>query len=129
MAMNRRKFFSRILSSLGIVAAVPIMAEEKRSVLIQKSPVAGFQFHAGEEIWPSLTVGERLNLVREPCNPHDENAVAVYFQGEQLGYVPRSENAAVAQMMDRGERVEARVERLSVDEDPWNRIGISISLV
>ncbi len=127
--MNRRKFFARLLSSLGIVAAAPIMADEKRSILIQESPVAGFQFHEGEAIWSSLNAGAKLSLVREPFNPHDENAVAIYFRDEQLGYVPRSENVAVAQMMDRGERLQARIERLSVDEDPWNRIAISVSLM
>ena len=126
--MNRRKFFTRLLSSLGIIAAAPGIADAKRPVLVQESSVAGFQFHSGEMIWPSLNVGARLKLVRESSNPNDDNAVAVYFQNEQLGYVPRSQNAAIAQMLDRGESLEARIERLSVDEDPWSRIRISISL-
>ena len=127
--MNRRNFFTRLLGSLGIIAAAPGIADAKRPVLIQESPVAGFQFHSGEMIWSSLNVGARLKLARESSNPNDDNAVAVFFQNEQLGYVPRSENAAIAQLLDRGERLTARIERLSVDEDPWNRIGISISLV
>ena len=127
--MNRRKFFTRLLSSLGIIAAAPGIADAKQSVLVQESPVAGFQFHSGEMIWPSLNVGARLKLVRDPSNTNDDNAVAVYFQNEQLGYVPRSENAAIAQMLDRGESLEARISRLLMQEDPWERVRFTVYLV
>ena len=126
--MNRRKFFTRLLSSLGIIAAAPGIADAKRSVLIQDSPLAGFPFYAGELILPSLSVGDELRLVRELSNVHDSNAVAVYFHDEQLGYVPRVENTAVAQMLDRGERLEARISELSA-EDAWEQIRFTVSLI
>jgi hypothetical protein len=127
--MERRTFFTRLFGSLGLIAASPAATAAARTVLIQESPIAGFQFHHGEAVWSSLRVGQLLDLVREPSNPHDRDAVAVYFQGEQLGYVPRAENHAVAQMMDRGESLEAIVTKLSDEEDPWNRVRFSISLV
>jgi len=110
------------------VASPPIGAED-RSVLIQESPIAGFQFHRGDAIWLALEVGEELALVRESSNTHDPDAVAVYFHEEKLGYVPRAENGAIAQMLDRGESLEARISKLLIEEDPWERIRISISLV
>ena len=97
-------------------------------MLIQDSPVAGFQFHRGEAVWQALTVGEPLVLVREPNNSHDANAVAVYFQKDKLGYVPRGENSAIAQMLDRGERLSATISRLTIDEDPWQRVRFSVFL-
>lgn len=43
-----------------------------------------------------LAVGETVALVREPTNPHDPNAVAVYStDGVHLGYVPRTAHAQV----------------------------------
>src|SRR5689334_23732236 len=33
-----------------------------------------------------------LDLVREPENPHDANAVRVEWRGRKLGYVPRRDN-------------------------------------
>ena len=36
-------------------------------------------------------------------------------------------NTAVSQMMDRGERITARVEHLRQSRDPWKRVGISIA--
>jgi len=80
-------------------------------------------------VWTSLQVGLTLHLRREPSNEHDVNAVAVYFNDEQLGYVPRGENQVVAQMLDRGELLDASIVRLAEEEDPWERIRIRISLV
>ena len=125
--MKRRTFFQYLLGGLGAAVALPVRATRARLNLIQESPVAGFQFYAGAEVWPSLQVGHALDLVRESENIHDPDAVAVYYQGAQLGYIPRAENDAVARLLDRDERLEARITRLKVEEDPWQRIRIGIS--
>ena len=127
--MKRRTFFRSLFGSLGAVAVSPTIGAENRSVLIQESAIAGFQFHRGDAIWESLAVGAQLSLVREPSNAHDPDAVAVFFKNEMLGYVPRAENRAVAQMLDRGERLEASISELRLSEDPWERIHITITLV
>jgi len=126
--MKRRTFFRRLFGSLGATVASPHVGAKDRSVLIQESPIAGFQFHRGDEVWSSLHVGEALSLIRELSNTHDPDAVAVYFGDQQLGYVPRGDNHAIAQMLDRGEELEARISKLSTEEDPWDRIRITISL-
>ena len=91
--------------------------------------MAGFQFHGGDAIWESMAVGAPLKLIREPKNSHDPEAVAVFFQDVKLGYVPRGDNSAVAQMLDRGEKLEATISRLRVDDDPWQRVRLSIFLL
>ena len=127
--MQRRIFFRALFGGLGAAIASRHILAGDSTVLIQESPIAGFQFHRGNAIWPSLCVGEKLSLVREAFNDHDRDAVAVYFQDEKLGFVPRQENKAIAQMLDRGENLEARIASLIDDEDPWHRIRISIFLV
>ncbi len=127
--MKRRTFFQRLFGGLGLAAVSPVVVAENRSVLIQESPVAGFQFHRGDMVWSSLSVGAPLALMREPNNSHDSNAVAVYYQNHKLGYVPRGENSAIAQMLDRGESLQATIVKLSEGEDPWERIRFNISLV
>ena len=97
--------------------------------LLQESPVAGFQHHRGVAIWPFLQEGEKLNLVRESINQYDPNAVAVYFRNDKLGYLPRRENATIAQMLDRGERLDARIVRLLDEENPWRRVRCQVSLL
>lgn len=127
--MQRRTFFQRLFAGFGAAVATPLAGETHRSVLIQESPIAGFQFHRGDAIWSSLGVGQELELVRESSNPHDVNAVAVHFHKDKLGYVPRSENGAIAQILDRGESLEARISKLATAEDPWERIRFTITLV
>jgi hypothetical protein len=127
--MKRRTFFRRLFGGLGAAVTTPAVGADDRAVLIQESPIAGFQFHRGDAIWASLGVGEKLALVRESPNTHDPDAVAVYFQDDKLGYVPRAENSAIAQMLDRGETLEARISKLMIEEDPWERIRFTVSLV
>ena len=126
--MNRRGFFQRLFGGLGVVAASPVVVAGNRPVLIQESPVAGFQFHEGEAAWPYLFTGAPLALRREPSNPHDSDAVGVYFKQKRLGYVPRAENRIVAGMLNRGENLEARITKLSESEDPWERVRFSVLL-
>jgi hypothetical protein len=127
--MKRRDFFQRIFGGLGLVAAGAAVSAPSRTVLIQESQVAGFQFHGGDAIWESMAVGAPLKLIREPKNSHDPEAVAVFFHDVKLGYVPRGDNSAVAQMLDRGEKLEATISRLRVDDDPWQRVRLSIFLL
>src|SRR5262245_27995005 len=51
-------------------------------MLVQSSPLAGYQFHAGSRVWEELKVGDKLTLSREPDNAHDRNAVRVEWQGQ-----------------------------------------------
>lgn len=101
-------------------------AETQAHILLQDSPLAGFQYHAGKKLWEEMKVGDALALVREPDNPHDARAVRVDWRGHKLGYVPRRENADIARLMDRGAKLEARISRLAESRDPWQRIRFEI---
>ena len=95
-------------------------------LLVQSSPLAGFRYHDAAAVWKELAVGDRLDLVREPANPHDANAVRVEWRGRKLGYVPRAENAALAWAMDRGEPVTARISALREHRNPRRRIEFEV---
>ena len=126
--MKRRSFIQALFGSAGATALGRQALAHEPAVLLQESQVAGFEFYRGEAIWPSLRVGKPLSLVREASNAYDRDAVAVYVGGNQLGYVPQVENRAIAQMLDRGERLEARIVELDDSGHPWNRVRMSISL-
>jgi len=58
--------------------------------------------------------GDRVILKREPENPHDENAVAVLREnGEQIGYLSRDHAEWVADVMDKGKEVKAKIALLT----------------
>jgi len=114
-----------LLAALALAAVWPARAESVR-MLVQNSPLAGFQYHAGTELWQQIRVGDALALVREPDNPHDRNAVRVEWRGRKLGYLPQAENRAVSAELDLGTRLAARVSHLREERNPWRRIGIDI---
>jgi hypothetical protein len=166
MVMNRRGFISTLLGLAGS-AAVPaaqarqraldspllpeadwpgpdLVAEnwpqsEGKGLLLQESPLAGFQYHRGGSLWPLLREGDALRLVREPQNPFDTRAVAVHWDGWRapgehagvhlplkLGYLPRGDNCTVSQLLDRGQHLSASILALHDAPDPWRRLRLAV---
>ena len=115
-----------VLAAAMLASWLPQAAAQAVRVLVQDSPLAGFQFHAGGARWEEMRVGDPLRLVREPDNPHDARAVRVEWQGEKLGYLPRAENGPVAAEMDRGARVEGRIGALVRHRNPWRRVRVEV---
>jgi hypothetical protein len=80
--MNRRNFLQALLATPAVVLVgtrQPVVARTATPALtLQRSPLAGFQYHASERVWPRLRTGDALKLVREPGNRYDARAVAVY---------------------------------------------------
>ena len=126
MPMNRAAWLVMVIAAFA--PASQAAAQPAARILIQSSPVAGFQFHEGKRLWDQLKVGDALTLIREPGNPHDARAVRVQWNGHMLGYVPRAENDAVARQLDRGNKLEARIVRLTKHRDPWKRIEFEVFL-
>lgn len=114
------------IAALALASAQLGAQNAEVRMLVQSSPLAGFQYYQGRQLWDEIKVGDLLTLAREPANPHDSNAVRVEWRGHPLGYVPRRENRAVARHMDSGGSVEARVSRLREHRNPWQRIEFEI---
>ena len=72
--------------------------------------------HYVQGLKTSLTVGEPLELVAEPQNRVDPNAVVVKVRGETIGYVNRLQTAAFHQWLRDGV-VRASLERLNGASD------------
>ncbi len=119
----------RVILLAALLLPPPSWAQEPRAsvrVLVQSSPLAGFRHHAAAELWDELRVGDALELVREPDNPHDAQAIGVAWRGRKLGYVPRRENGVLAWGLDRGERLQARISRLASHPNPARRIEFEV---
>lgn len=125
--MSRRSFLERVAALVGVSVVPPLaQAATLRRVELQQSPVAGFQYHQGEAVWPFLTVGASLDLVREPDNPYDQRAVRIDWQGRKLGYMARVDNAAVCHLLDSGHAVSAAIVALQASGSPWERVEFSV---
>lgn len=116
---------SLLVALTALLAPLPAPAGGIRLLLL-RLPLAGSQYHEAEAQWPRLKVGDPLTLSREADNRHDGNAVRVEWRGHLLGYLPRARNRLLAAAIDRGDRLGARIARLSADPDPWRRIEIEV---
>jgi hypothetical protein len=97
-------------------------------VLLQTSLTAGLAHHDAKEVWPELRPGDRLELRREPANPHDPNAVQVWREGRLLGYLPRADNRDVARQLDRGQPLEARIRSVARHRNHRRKLEIDVFL-
>jgi len=123
----------RLVAALWFAASIflPAYAAEpgaNAKILLQNSQLAGFRYYEGKRLWSEMKVGDILQLIRESGNSYDINAVRVEWQGHKLGYVPRSDNEALARFMDRGSKAEARITRLKKSRNPWQRMEFEVYL-
>ena len=121
----------------------PFIPKRKIRVLYKECHIAGTTFHNLEDVWNELYEGAKLALVREKGNLHDRNAVAVAladdYDGDPenfdfdyiLGYVPRTENAHIAMMLDMGwaETFECELSRIEGDNPRTGKLYMKIYIV
>jgi HIRAN domain len=67
---------------------------------MMKYSIVGQRFKGLDPYLPGIKAGTPVQLVREPANPADRNAVAVYVDGKPVGYIPKKDNAELARKID-----------------------------
>jgi hypothetical protein len=117
---------SSLLVLLSCLMAHAAWADGLR-MLAQRSPLAGAQFHslAGRLVEGAggrcADAGARTG---QPARP--ACAVRVLWRGRMLGYLPRAANFEAAAEMDAGQRLSARIGRITDDADPWKRLRVDV---
>lgn len=93
--------------------------------------IAGFQFWDGALALNDLRTGDNLQLVPEPDNPHDPNAVAIYHGQTKLGFVPAEHNEELSLMLyyGHGSAFELRVLQVAPDQEPWHQVRVALYVV
>ncbi|HTV63185.1 MAG TPA: HIRAN domain-containing protein, partial [Verrucomicrobiae bacterium] len=118
---NCRKFVAEVfapvppsaehLSADSLTKAFAEPNEARRAVQGVESLVVGIKYHRGH--LDDIVQGDNVQLVREPDNHYDTNAVRVNLQsGETLGYLSKEFAAAMAAQMDTGGCPQAKVSRI-----------------
>lgn len=80
-------------------------------VEVYKGPVTGLSHHNYKKVCEHLHVGHILLVNRDKMNPYDVNATGLFYSGYQVGWVPKAMNSVVAQAVDQGHILEARIIR------------------
>ena len=114
-----------LMVTAALLLATQASAQQVR-MLVQSSPLAGYNYHQAPAVFHAMRTGDALSLVREPHNPHDPNAIRVDWGAHRLGYVPRTQNMALAAALDRGEPIAARISRLQPHRNPRLRVEFEV---
>jgi hypothetical protein len=133
--MERRRFLKMALCLpfMGMYPASPMSSQDvprfdTRTILLLKTRVAGLRFHGGERVRTLISAGDPVVLRREPSNPHDARAVAIFWKNEKLGYLPRSDNSVIAGLLDQGAPVDAHIVRMHEAEEAWGKLEVKVEL-
>jgi len=130
--VNRRSFLKTLLALIGTAPTIsqgrsrvstPDSFDDEWLELI-RCPVAGLQYHDGADL--KYRPGERLTLRREPTNPYDPNAIAIYRGNIHIGYLPKRYNIPYARLMDEGESLKCHVSFYDADAPSWERVEVVV---
>ena len=96
-----------------------IILEEPKNIFTN---VAGIKYKNEDgtdrqEILKRCEEGDELELIREPNNRYDSNAVAVYAGDEQVGYLFREEASEIGPLLDAGYIVDAAIFEINRDKE------------
>ena len=89
--------------------------------------IVGVTFENRQNLLKKLKVDDKLQLIREPNNTYDKNAVAVYYGVNQLGYIGAQLAKYIAHRMDAGTRYQCTVSAVTGGTD-GNKYGANITL-
>lgn len=94
--------------------------------VIWRGAVTGLSFRSYGRYIAELKTGTELELRRDRANEHDSNAVGVWFQGKQIGWIPKFQNAQLAWAMDKGKEVQAVITNHDTSADFSKRLFINV---
>jgi hypothetical protein len=87
--------------------------------------IAGFAYYEGAIAFNNLKTGTKLKLKPEKDNRYDENAVAIYYKKQKLGFVPANNNKPIATILNAGYNIfEIRVQQIIHEAHPNRQIHV-----
>jgi len=95
--------------------------------------IAGVQHHQLHRVLKDLKTNEILELVPEPINKFDPNAVRIEHSATEenimCGYVPKKFSAEIAAMIGLGKHLICEIEELNKEAKPWEQCKVTIKEV
>lgn len=90
--------------------------------------VAGFQRYDGALVLGKMKPGKSVEMVFEPDNPYDSNAIMLRYKGVKIGYVPAKDNYLMAQLAYFGHSdvFECRIIQVNPQADPWEQVRLAV---
>lgn len=92
--------------------------------------LAGFAYYDGLDVIDELTLGQKVDMVREVNNPHDEKAVAIFYKDKKIGYIPANHNSFISTLLyyGHGDIFEARIQMVDLEIHPERQFRIVVKV-
>lgn len=86
-----------------------VYAVQVEHINLLRSEVTGLQYYDYARHAKQIDIGDQLELRREKLNEFDRAAIAVYYEGDKIGFVAKEENKILANLADHEVPLEAFV--------------------
>ena len=97
-------------------------------VILQLSTLAGFRHHQAPICGRPCASAPRWIWSARPTTPPIADAVAVYWRGRKLGYLPRGENLMAAALLNRRRALSARIRGLAPKAQRNQRVSLEVRM-
>lgn len=125
--MKRIDFIRGLIGVFGVAVLPRNMVHHYRRIYLLQSFIRGFRFYEGQKLLAKMKEGDILELIREPDNPHDSCAIALYFNDSKVGYVPREDNEILSRLLDAGViDLLAEITHLKPEAAAWENVHIAV---
>lgn len=125
--MTRGNFLRNLIGLYGIASLPLEMVKQYQKVYLLQCFVRGFQYYHGPQIIDEINKSGLLEMVREPQNKYDKNAVALHFNNQKIGFIPMESNEMLAVLLDTGLlTLQAEITHIEKRAMDWEKIHVAI---
>lgn len=113
--MKRSEFLKTLLFGSAATATAGMSVAQKPSDKVRylySGPINGTYYYEAFEVFERIKHNDQLNLKLQPDNKYDHRAIEVFWGQHKLGYVPRTDNKVIYNLMKNGANVLARVKKI-----------------
>ncbi len=129
----RWSYPNQIIVKSGCLDFIYFMKIEKEVFMDRIIKLAGVTYGPCQEniknyACPAELGIDEYDLVREPDNPVDPNAVRVEINGIKFGYIPKEQVLEISSIMDNGHNIVAMF--VSVNRSPFHdTVGLTVRII
>jgi len=113
--------FKNFLAFIGLIS---MHDECSKTIVYNKFYIAGYQYYKGSTL--ALQVEDILQMKREKNNKYDAKAIALFFKGVKVGFVPQRENGIISSLLDQDIKIYAHVIKVDCSRPTWERILVEL---
>lgn len=116
-----------MIALFGLSSLPKELIQQYDRIYLLQCFVRGFKYYKGPELLESMHEGAMLELVREPGNSYDSNAIALHFNGHKIGFLPAEENKYLSKILDAGLlELLAEITHLNPDAATWENVHVAV---